>query len=152
MSEDRIRLGQSLLQEAVYQSRARQAASVGLSGGQLDRPSTGTGAGCGLGQETAIDLELTERGEEVFREIWPRQLAPTEVTRIQNGMRDWVERQDALDRKRNHFLRDFRQSHGFDRRTYSDEDAHAFEAGLDRINNEVDERLRQAAVELLAEE
>lgn len=148
MSDERIRLAESFLQEAVYQSRARQAAGVGLAGGRPEGPQGSMG--CGLGP-IAPDLELTERGEELFQELWPRQLAPTEVARIQQVMRDWVERQDALDRKRNHFLRDFRQTNGFDRRAYTRRQASEFEAGLAAINAEADTRLRETAETLLGE-
>jgi hypothetical protein len=145
MSDDRHQLAASLLQEAVYQSRARQAAGVAL-----EKPG-GSPGGCGLGSETAIDLELTPHGEEVFRKLWPREIAPTELVRIEGLLRDWIEQQDAFDRKRNHYLRDFRNAHGFDRRTYTVEVAQEFDAGLARINAEVEERLRRSASELLAE-
>ena len=148
MTDDRIALAESFLQEAVYQSRARQAAGVGLSGSTLDSaPAPG---GCGLGDGASVDLELTPRGEELFRELWPRTVAPTELARIESVLHDWVESQDALDRKRNHFLRDFRQANGFDRRAYSKERAQAFEDGLARVNAEVNLKLRRAAEELLS--
>lgn len=149
MTDDRHRLAANLLQEAVYQSRARQANQVAFSEQALDRPP---GAGCGLGDETAVDLDLTPRGERLLHELWPGPLAPSDLERIRTVMRDWVESQDALDRKRNHFLRDFRQANGFDRRAYSAEQARAFEEGLEHINTEVEERMRRAAEALLAEE
>ena len=65
-------------------------------------------------------------------------------------MASWVKRQDALDRKRNHFMKDFRQTHGFDRTTYTSEQLASFETGLDAVNAEVAEARRQAAVALLA--
>jgi len=151
MSDERIRLAESFLQEAVYQSRARQAAGVGLGGGRPDGPPGSPTSGCGLGADAAVDLELTDRGMELFQELWPRAMAPTETTRIQEALTDWVETQDALDRKRNHFLRDFRQTHGFDRRSYTKERAGEFEAGLASINAEVDQRLRDAALKLLGD-
>lgn len=151
MSDERIRLAESFLQEAVYQSRARQATGVGLSGGRPDGPPGSPGSGCGLGADAAVDLELTDRGVELFHELWPRATAPTETTHIHEAMCGWVESQDALDRKRNHFLRDFRKTHGFDRRTYTKDQASEFEAGLAAINAEVNERLRTAAKSLLGE-
>ena len=144
MSEERLHLAQSFLQEAVFQSRARQASAVEIPAG-----STNSTAGCGLGAETAIDLELSPNGEELFRKLWTRTVAPTELAHIENIRKEWVERQDALDRKRNHFLRDFRQTHGFDRRAYNEELATEFENGLERINDEANEGLRKAAEELL---
>ena len=144
---DKLQAARNLLQEAVYQARARQAAGVGLSGHQLDQPAPD--GGCGMGHAPEEALELSERGGEILRKEWPSPLGPVAVDRVRSVLQDWVQRQDALDRKRNHFLRDFRQSHGFDRRAYSDEEAHAFENGLDRITVEADERLAQAAHELL---
>jgi len=157
MTEERIRLAESLLQEAVYQSRARQAAGVGLSGGRPDGPSVSRNphgpprAGCGLGADAAVDLELTERGEELFQELWPRATAPTELVHIREALSAWIECQDALDRKRNHYLRDFRQTHGFDRRSYTKEQANKFEAGLAAINTEVSQRLGAYARKLLGD-
>ena len=144
MSQERLRMAQNFLQEAVYQSRARQASAVEITAGSAD--ST---AGCGLGSEAAIDLELSPNGEELFHKLWPRTLAPTELARIETIRTDWVERQDALDRKRNHFLRDFRKTHGFDRRAYPEDVAGEFEQGLEKINEEVSDGLRKAAEELL---
>lgn len=150
MSETSIRLAESFLQEAVYQSRARQAAGVGLTGGRPDGPPGSPTAGCGLGANAGLDLELSERGVELFRELWPRETAPTELTRIHDAMQAWVECQDELDRKRNHYLRDFRQKHGFDRRKYTPEQASQLDAGLKAINTEINERLSQAARTLLS--
>ena len=89
MTDDRHRLAANLLQEAVYQSRARQANQIAFSEGSLDGPS---GAGCGLGDETAVDLDLTERGEQLLHEIWPGPIARTRLEHIRTVMRDWVER------------------------------------------------------------
>jgi hypothetical protein len=151
MTEERIRQAESFLQEAVYQSRARQAAGVGLGGGRPDGPPGSPDSGCGLGADAAVDLELTERGEELLQELWPRATAPTELAHIQEVMSAWVEAQDALDRKRNHYLRDFRQKHGFDRRSYTKEQASEFEAGLAAVNTEVSTRLTAAARTLLGD-
>ncbi len=140
MSADRLRLAEELLREVVFDARARQAAGASL----LDNPSK-----CGLGDGPELEIELSPRGKELAHELWPRPLAPTELTAIQKTTQGWIERQDALDRKRNHFLRDFRQTHGFDRRDYGPEVAEAFEGGLERINVENEERLREAARELL---
>jgi len=131
------------LQEAVFRSRAAQAAGLGLAGGRLDRePAPG---GCGLGQKAVVELELTTHGEELFHTLWPKPPGPATLQRLREGLADWVRRQDALDRKRNHFLREFRQTHGFDRTHYSDEDRAAFEAGLARLSVEETEARRDAA-------
>lgn len=106
-------------------------------------------APCGLGGKTVVDLQLSPRAEELFRTLWQRELAPTELERVRSVMGAWIEAQDALDRKRNHFLRDFRQTHGFDRTTYTLAQAQDFENGLGKLNNEINQRLAQAAGELL---
>ena len=143
-----LQAAKSLLQEAVYQARARQAAGVGLSGHQLDHPAPE--GGCGMGHAPEEALELSERGNEILRAVWPRPLGPVAVERIRSVLQDWVNRQDAIDRKRNHFLRDFRQAHGFDRAAYSSDEEAAFEAGLEAVNGEVRQRLEAAARDLLA--
>ena len=150
MKEERVLQAKRFLQAVVFQSRARQAAGVGLSGRRLDEPASP--GGCGLGAEAAVQLDLTPEAEGIFKTLWPRPVAPTEIERLQRVMTNWVERQDAVDRKRNHYLRDFRQKHGFDRREYSPELAREFEEGLERVNAEADERLRQAAEELLGDD
>ena len=54
--------------------------------------------------------------------------------------------QDALDRKRNHFLKAFRGKHGFDRTRYDAERLSEYERGLARVNDE-ENRARRSAVE-----
>jgi hypothetical protein len=142
---ERERLAQALLRDAVFQARARQAAGIGLAGGGPEESG-----GCGLGPEPSTEIGLSSRGREILKELWLRPLAPTEIEHIQGSIQGWIERQDAFDRKRNHFLRDFRQAHGFDRRLYDAQVARSFEEGLERINAEADERLQEAARELLA--
>jgi len=147
MKKQALQSAENLLQEAVYQARARQAAGVGLGGRNLGEPAPP--GGCGMGEGPEEELELSHRGAEILRKLWPRPLAPVAAGRIRDVLQEWVERQDALDRKRNHYLRDFRQAHGFDRRAYGAEVARDFEAGLERINEEAAERLLRAAHELL---
>lgn len=66
-------------------------------------------------------------------------------------MAEWVRRQDGLDRKRNHYLKDFRQANGMDRTRYSPQQSAEFEQGLAKINQE-ETQLRLAAAEsMLAE-
>ncbi|MCP3919356.1 MAG: hypothetical protein GY711_27785 [bacterium] len=60
----------------------------------------------------------------------------------------------ALDRKRNHFMKDFRHEHGFDRAQYDAEQAAAYRAGLDAVDAEVDAEVdegRAAAARALLE-
>lgn len=154
MSEDRQHLAECFLREAVFQSRTRQAAGVALGGTPVapkKEDQIPGAAPCGLGASTVIDLQLSSRAEELFRSIWQREVAPTEMEKIKAVMCHWIESQDALDRKRNHFLRDFRQSNGFDRTTYSLQQAQEFEDGLGKVNHEINVRLAQAAQELLAQ-
>jgi hypothetical protein len=136
--EQRIHLAEAFLAEAVFASRARQAASASLT----------AGGGCGLGERAERSLDLSARGAELARELWPRELTSAETSSIRATLAQWVGEQDALDRKRNHFLKDFRQRHGFDRARYTPEQLARFEQGLDRINAEGDE-LRRAAAQLL---
>lgn len=145
----RRHLAELLLQEAVYRSRERQATS-----GDLVSPlaEVGTGPGnCGLGAQAAVDLDLPPRGRELFAELWPDGLSPTALEAARATMAEWIRRQDALDRKRNHFIKDFRNTHGFDRAAYTPEQEAAWRAGLDRVNAEVDEGRRAAADELSRE-
>ena len=160
MTENRKQLARNLLQEAVYASRARQASGLAAgSVGSADPPMSPGSPGspgsiigqCGLGQETVVDLELSPRGEELFHELWARETPPTELENIRRVLTDWVELQDAFDRKRNHFLRDFRKANGFDRREYTARQSEDLDAGLERVNSEVALRLEQAGEELLAE-
>ncbi len=146
MTETRLQLAQNLLQEAVYQSRAQQA--IGAALGSAGKDPAGQ---CGLGVGPGKVLDLSERGEELFGQLWPRETPPTELERIHCVLQDWVAQQDAFDRKRNHFLRDFRSQNGFDRRTYTMDQAAEFDAGLARINAEVNLRLGEAAEKLLAD-
>ena len=52
---------------------------------------------------------------------------------------------DAFDRKRNHFMKEFRGKHGFDRTAYAPEILAGYDAGLARINAEEDAARRSAA-------
>lgn len=134
-----VALAESFLQEAVYRSRGDQAGATLLSAGS---------ASCGLGEKPSVSLDLTPRAEELFEELFGN--AAVDVEALRAVMTAWVKRQDALDRKRNHFLRDFRAEHGADRRAYSAELLARYEAGLDAVNDEVGEARSAAARKLLA--
>ena len=138
-SASRLALAEELLQEAVYRSRGAQAGAALFSGP----------AGCGLGAKAAVVLDLTPRAEEVFAALFPNGLAVEQVAALRDVIADWVKRQDGLDRRRNHFLKDFRQAHGFDRRGYDAEQLAQFEAGLARVNGDAEAARRAAAVALL---
>ncbi|MFT5051804.1 MAG: hypothetical protein ACI8QZ_003228 [Chlamydiales bacterium] len=145
---DRLEQAMAFLQEAVYQSRAAQASSTGLG-----VPAAGAGGAgqCGLGEKAAVVLDLTERGQTLFTELWPQPLDEAHVEGIRSAMADWIERQDALDRKRNHFMKDFRNRHGFDRSAYTEAQTADWNTGLATVNDDVNARLQAKATELLAQ-
>jgi hypothetical protein len=136
MSHNRKELAVSLLQEAVFASRARQAVGAAIG----TNPGT-----CGLGAETAVDLDLSPRGQELFDQIWTGETPPTQLEHIRTVLQEWVEIQDGFDRKRNHYLRDFRKSNGFDRRDYTAVQNAEFEKGLARVNDDAMRRIQQLA-------
>ena len=136
----RLELAESFLREAVYRSRERQAAGVELRRGA--RPEAGN---CGLGEKAAVALDLSARGRELARELWPAGLEGARLSEVEAALAGWVVEQDALDRKRNHFLRDFRGAHGFDRTRYSAQLAAEFEAGLAKVNAQESEERRNVA-------
>jgi hypothetical protein len=145
MEARRVERAESFLREAVYRSRASQAAI-----GSLVPPTSGTTGNCGLGHKASVVLDLGERGRELFLDLWGDDIAPASLDQIRDVMRDWIERQDALDRKRNHFLKDFRGKHGFDRTKYDAERVSEYDAGLARVNDD-ENRARRSAAERLAE-
>lgn len=134
----RIALAESFLQEAVYRSRGDQAGATLLAAGS---------ASCGLGEKPSVVLDLSPKAEELFQQLFAEKDISLED--LKASMASWVKRQDALDRKRNHFMKDFRQAHGFDRNAYSSEQRADFESGLDAVNAEVAEARKLAAVALL---
>ncbi len=144
---ERLRLAEGVLQEAVYRARAERAGATLVPGG-LEAPA-GPGR-CGLGAGIEGELGLTARGAELLRELFPDPPAPERLERLAAIVRDWVTRSDALDRRRNHFLRDFRAAHGADRRSYGPADTSAFEDGLARVNAEASSGLAAAAEAFLA--
>ena len=136
-------LAEELLQEAVYRSRGEQAGAAALRAGRA-------GAGnCGLGEKAAVVLDLSPRAEAVFGELFPAGLADDALGRVRDVLAAWVKRQDTLDRRRNHFLKEFRLTHGFDRAAYPPERLAEFEAGLQRVNDDASAARAAAAVELL---
>ena len=130
---------EGFLQEAVYQSRSEQSSAL----------LQGSGS-CGLGEKAIVALDLSERGQELFATLWPNGLNEQQTARVRELLTAWVERQDGLDRKRNHFMKDFRHKHGFDRTQYTEEQAADWRTGLDRVNDEVAQERGSVADELLA--
>jgi hypothetical protein len=146
MNSERLFLAEEFLREAVYRSREKQSALYSL---QRDlAPGAGT---CGLGERAAIALDLSPRGLELFGRLFdPAGKTPTSSEQIRSTMATWIERQDAIDRKRNHFLKSIRGRHGFDRTRYGPEVIGELEAGLARINAEEDSERRATAERLVA--
>jgi len=131
-----LALAEEFLREAVYRSREMQSALAATRGATIRNPN------CGLGEQAAAVLDLSPRAREIYELL--------SLGNVHDVMTDWIERQDALDRKRNHFLKDFRGRHGFDRNLYGPDILSEFEAGLARINSEEDSERRAAAERLLA--
>jgi len=146
--DERVTRAESLLREAVYRSRSLQATSSALGAAKTDPNEAATGR-CGLGERAAIALDLSDEGRALFTMLWPIAPANDEMERLRAAMADWVVEQDARDRKRNHFLKAFRQTHGFDRTRYTPQQTEAFESGLARINADEDAARRAAATKLL---
>ena len=140
MNDTRLSLAEAFLREAVYRSRASQAATTALK--QSASPGVGT---CGLGERAAIVLDLSPRGRELFEALWSDAIDERELERIRGVTAAWIARQDALDRKRNHFLKAFRGRHGFDRTAYAPEILAEFEAGLAKVASEEDAARRRRA-------
>jgi hypothetical protein len=139
----RLALAAAFLQEAVYRSRERQAVGVSLLPA---RPDGSSPTNCGLGREARVVLDLSSRARELCAELWPAPMDETELERLRDATAAWVERQDAFDRERNHFLRDFRREHDAERTTYTPDVQRAFDAGLAAINSrETRERNKTAA-------
>ena len=147
---DRHELAQSLLLEAVYTSRGAQAASHALHQGAGSADDADAGQ-CGLGERAAVILDLSPRGQELFEQLFAGrdQLEDAKLEALRGVMGSWIKRQDALDRKRNHFLKAFRKEHGFDRRSYNEVQLAEYEAGLDQVNGENRAQLSDAAQQLL---
>ena len=146
MNENSVDLAEEFLREAVYRSRASQAVSTLLAKGES--PERGN---CGLGEKAAVALDLSPRARDLFERIFTgaADVDDRALARIHACMRAWIEAQDALDRKRNHFLKAFRNEHGFDRTKYSPAEIAELEAGLARINDEENRERRSAAQVLL---
>jgi hypothetical protein len=127
----RQELAEIFLQEEVYAAREQQAVRGALVS------DDGPGA-CGLGETAETGLELSPRGRELFDTLFEGGLGADETAQARELIDAWVTKQDALDRKRNHFLKDFRHKHGFDRGAYDADQAAAYRVGLDAVNAEVD--------------
>ena len=140
MDEARIRVAEELLREGVYRSRDRQSALQSLTGGA---------GNCGLGERAEVVLDLSPRARELYDRLFSAGLDERSTERFCALMSGWIEEQDALDRKRNHFLKAFRGRHGSDRTAYAPEILAEFEGGLARIASEEDAARRRRAEALV---
>lgn len=93
--------------------------------------------------------DLGPHGRELLGVLWPRPMAPTRRERLLGVVRRYVDRAEALARRRDRFVHDFRAEHGFDRSAYTADEASELADGLTRLDVEVGERLVAAALELL---
>jgi len=139
VDEARIRLAEELLRDAVFRSRDRQSALHSLKGG---------GGSCGLGEKAEVVLDLSPRGRELYDQLFTSSVDDASTGRFRATMSGWIEEQDSLDRKRNHFLKAFRGRHGFDRTTYATDVLAEYDAGLAKIAAEEDAARRRAALEI----
>ena len=146
LDETRVAWAEAFLQEAVFRSRGAQA------GAGLWAKQDPSAADCGLGSKAVVALDLTPKAAELFRELWPLDPDQATLSHIQKTTTVWVERQDALDRDRNHFLKAFRTKHGFDRSSYDEAQAAAYRSGLDEINSRVCAERRSSAQRLIQTE
>jgi len=150
---ERLALAAAFLQEAVYRSRGDQAGAALMTAGRSASDAAPLGAGpsgagpCGLGEKPSVVLDLSPRAEELFGVLFGT--GRVNLDAIHACMGEWVKRQDGLDRKRNHFLKDFRGAHGMDRRTYSEAVGAEYESGLDAVNAKVAAERDAAATRLL---
>jgi hypothetical protein len=145
VDDARLQTAEHFLQEAVFRSRGAQAGAA-LLAPDARLPDGGQ---CGLGVRAAVVLDLSPKAEQLFAELWPSGCPEAQLTHLREVMAAWVRQQDSLDRKRNHFLKDFRGRHGFERKTYDEATAAAYRAGIDGVNAEARRAQREAAAELL---
>ena len=144
-SASRVNRAEDLLREAVFRSRERQA--IGKALAAIAAPGK---SGCGLGERAAVVLDLSDKGKRAAKSLWPEGLGEEAQISMREQLALWVEAQDALDRKRNHFIKAFRLAHGFDRTSYSADHEREFQAGLKQINTEESAERRTAAERLAA--
>lgn len=145
MDTERLRLAEEFMREAVFGSREKQAAS------SVERTFRNEAGNCGLGERAPIGLDLSARGRELLEQLFgSSEAGPAAGNAIRAATTAWIERQDAIDRKRNHFLKAFRGRHGFDRARYAPDVLGEWEAGLAGINAEEDAERRAIAGRLLA--
>ena len=140
---DRLAQALEFLREAVFRSR------MGQAGRSLFAAGAGVKGQCGLGDEAVVVLDLSPRAQELAAQLWPAGLDGAAAREVDRVMTAWVERQDALDRDRNHHLKRIRLAHGMDRNQWPPEVLAEFEAGLDSLHRTEDLERSEAARALL---
>lgn len=140
-----VAVAAAFLQESVYASRA---ASHAFSPRALDGAS-----GCGLGLRPAIPEDFSPRQAELLERMTA--LLGVEPSAMPYGelrkrAAEYIKIQDGLDRQRNHFIKDFRTEHGFERAAWAEPVAAQFKTGIDAINAENRARLDALARALVA--
>lgn len=136
-------LARQFLQEAVFASRG---ASHAFSPRSLEGA-----AGCGLGLRPALPEDLSPRQGDIVTQMLEHRLpgeTPFRFDLLTDHAADWIRLQDQLDRQRNHFIKDFRGTHGFDKAAWAPDVKATFTAGLDAINADNRDRLDVAAAAL----
>ena len=140
---DRLAQALEFLREAVFRPR------MGQAGRSLFAAGAGVKGQCGLGDEAVVVLDLSPRAQELAAQLWPAGLDGAAAREVDRVMTAWVERQDALDRDRNHHLKRIRLAHGMDRNQWPPEVLAEFEAGLDSLHRTEDLERSDAARALL---
>lgn len=131
-----MRLARELLIQAHHRARGRT--------GDLGPPPAAEPA-----PEGEVEDDLTPHGRELLGVLWPRPMGPARRERLLSVVRRYVDRAEALARRRDRFVHDFRAEHGFDRSAYTAAEASELADGLARLDAEAGERLGDAALELL---
>ncbi len=153
MSKDKpdalVELARTFLQETVLASRQTSHAF------NPDSLGSATTGGCGMGPRPDAPDTWTPRQQELISLMSRTAGTPpkSDDLLLHNVARtciDWIRRQDAIDRQRNHFLREFRTRHGFDRHSYDVTVEAAFREGIEAINAENRSRLDDHAQAIAA--
>jgi len=104
---------------------------------------------CGLGDTAPMPQDLPEEHVALLKYFSSERLTQRRGL-IPPLLQRWISDFDPIDRANNHFLKRFRQKHGFDRRRYDDRVEQAFTEGLRKIHAEQEEVLNRHAAELVA--
>jgi hypothetical protein len=129
--------------------KAREFLEASVYASREAQPPAEDEAPCGLGEGPALPVQFNARQRELLSFL-AAAADDARLSVVADVSHRWIRLQDGLDRKRNHFLKAFRNEHGFARSAYSPEVLEQYQAGLDAINQENDERLDDAARQVLS--